>query len=189
MSRILAISGKRGAGKDTLADFLVRNGQELFGCPAVKCGLADPIKEIIRDLMRGDPAILWGLNAQKEQLIPGSRVTYREAMKIIGGQLSYVKPLAFVDTLIRRSNPLAITIISDLRIPCEAEYFRQQGAKLIRLTRAENPDDTHPTETGLDGWNEFDAVVDNRNIGKEFTQQLVVKLLHQWSWLREGFQW
>lgn len=68
MTRILALAGKQGAGKDTCAKFLVRNATELFGKGGVvkTYHFADSLKQLLADYFGLDPDLLWGTQEQKK---------------------------------------------------------------------------------------------------------------------------
>lgn len=83
MTKILAITGKLGAGKDTLADYLVRNKDVLFGRPAFAgvppykpstsprvevYALAYKAKKFLVDCMGVSPEQVWGTTEQKNTL-------------------------------------------------------------------------------------------------------------------------
>ena len=188
--RLIAISGKRGAGKDTLADCLVREGKELFGVPYVaKMSLADPIKS---DLIRHfdcDCGVLYGTNAQKELVEWRTRRTYRELMVEVGRVYGLLEPTHFARLLLDRARKdnHPFVVVNDLRMKCEAEYFRAHcDCKLVRLTRAENPEDKSKVENSLDGYDGFDLVIDNRKQNVYYPQNELEKALRQWLWLKGG---
>ena len=58
---IIGISGKAGSGKDTVADILAKE----FGF--VKCGLADPLKRIAREVFCFTDEQLWGSSGLRNQ--------------------------------------------------------------------------------------------------------------------------
>lgn len=188
--RLIAISGKRGAGKDTLADWLVREGKGFFGVPYVaKMSLANPIKS---DLIRHfdcDRDVLYGTNAQKELVEWRTRRTYRELMVEVGRVYGLLEPTHFARLLLNRAREdnHPFVVVNDLRMRCEAEYFRAHcDCKLVRLTRAENPEDASKVENSLDGYDGFDLVIDNRNQFITYPQNELKKALRQWLWLKGG---
>ena len=61
MSLILALSGHAGAGKDTVADFLVTHHG------FVKIGLADPLKRICKEVFDFSDTQLWGPSAERNK--------------------------------------------------------------------------------------------------------------------------
>jgi len=53
-----------------------------------------------------------------------------------------------------------LSIISDIRFPDEANAIKQNGGKLIKLTRSVSKD-THASETALNDYTDFDFVIEN----------------------------
>jgi hypothetical protein len=52
------------------------------------------------------------------------------------------------------------SVISDVRFPDEADAIKKAGGKLIKLTRSVSKD-SHPSETALNDYTNFDYVIDN----------------------------
>lgn len=66
---IIALSGKKGSGKSSLAQALLRNASELWpGKVVKKFALADPLKGILVDILGVDPALVYGDDTQKNTL-------------------------------------------------------------------------------------------------------------------------
>lgn len=57
-----------------------------------------------------------------------------------------------------------LPLICDVRFPNEVEKIQKAGGKVIRLTRCVYPDDTHDSETALDGYEGYDYTIDNQNL-------------------------
>jgi len=77
-----------------------------------------------------------------------------------------------------------LAVVDDVRFSNEVECVQNAGGKVIRLTRQPYPD-SHKSETDLDDYQNFDAVVDNQNMSINETNQEIIKLLEQWGWLGE----
>ena len=82
---------------------------------------------------------------------------------------------------ITREEPL-LAVIDDCRLPDEVETVQNSGGKVIQLTRS-NFTDSHISESSLDGFNEFDAVIDNKNLSIHETNIKIIELLDGWGWL------
>jgi hypothetical protein len=79
-----------------------------------------------------------------------------------------------------------LAIITDARFVNEVEAVKTAGGKVIRLTRTSlknsNLSDSHESETALDGYENFDAIIDNQNMTIEESCQELTKILEEWGW-------
>jgi len=161
MPQVVCISGKRGHGKSTLAQYLinVHGYQELT--------FAGPLK-------KGCQAI-FGLSDQqvhdpvaKEIVDPFWKVTPREILQICGtelfrNRLSELLPSCssiWIRTLIRQLSSLprdAKVVITDCRFPDEWKAMQSIGALMVRVVRpgyvADEKFASHTSETALDDYN------------------------------------
>ena len=187
---VLAISGKRFYGKDTLAELLCDLAQQA-GKPLLRHALADQSKEGFADshTAAGAPVDARRLKTDrlyKERWRP-ELTAYTEA------ELAR-DPLVFCKRLLAaaRGQAAPAILISDLRLLCELEWLRERGAFLARLhvegsVRAgfgwsfqEGVDD-HRTETELDGRSDWDAVVVNPGTRAGLEEEAVALLAAFWS--------
>lgn len=69
MTYILGCSGKQGSGKDTLANFLIRNSSELFGEDATvkKYYFAQGLKDLLTDFLNIPKELVWGTDDDKNK--------------------------------------------------------------------------------------------------------------------------
>lgn len=69
-TRILAISGKLGAGKDSLSDFLIKNAVPLFGPRAMvhPFSLIGGVRDFLVDCLGLEPRQVWGNQQEKSTL-------------------------------------------------------------------------------------------------------------------------
>jgi hypothetical protein len=74
-----------------------------------------------------------------------------------------------------------LAIISDARFVNEVEAVKNAGGKVIRLTRSVAKDN-HQSESALDNYTEFDAVIDTQNLNIEESCQALTKILEEWGW-------
>jgi hypothetical protein len=84
---------------------------------------------------------------------------------------------------VKHQSPL-LAVVDDVRFENEVKAIQDAGGKVIRLTRSENSDD-HPSETGLDNYNNFDGVIENENLEIQETNKEIISLLGEWGWLGE----
>jgi hypothetical protein len=112
-------------------------------------------------------------------------MTHREIMEFWGTDVfRRYYPEIFTEICLYRmkldqSNLAAVT---DVRFESEIAAFKSEGAKVVRLTR--NPHDSQSSvETALDGFTDYDLVVDNSNLTQEETLQVVLSKLNEWGWM------
>ena len=77
-----------------------------------------------------------------------------------------------------------LAVVDDVRFSNEVECIQNAGGKVVRLTRQPHSD-SHASETELDSYEDFDAVIDNQNMNINETNQEIIKLLEEWGWLGE----
>ena len=77
-----------------------------------------------------------------------------------------------------------LAIVPDVRFENEVEAIQKAGGKVIRLTRKPH-EDAHPSETALDNYENFDAVIDNQNFDINETNIKIMEVLREWGWLKK----
>jgi hypothetical protein len=154
---IIGISGKRGAGKDTLAGFLARNAAE-FGLPLVEIvGFADPLRYILIEFFGADPELTYGTDEQKQTILPNSAMTYREGLCVIGKGFRDIDPDILTRLAMRKMIRDDRTyVINDMRQERECEEIKRRGGLLIRIDGGGRPGDTSSLECQLDNYSGFD---------------------------------
>lgn len=155
MSRIIGISGKAGAGKDTLAKYLLLN---LGNFKIVH--FADLLKLGVQQLCGLDS---WATNTQEGKMstIPWLGITVRELLQKFGTAVREgVHPDFWVKALLNKNIEENI-IIADVRFPNEAEAIKNAGGILIRVERKNAGAGDHISETALDNYNKWDIVIKN----------------------------
>jgi hypothetical protein len=138
---------------------------------------------LLNQLEEDFPAL--GLNYHK----PGP-MTAREFMQFLGTDvMRKMYDNVWCDSLIRSVNaqsPL-LAVVDDLRFENEAECIQKNGGKIIRFTR--NPhQDCHDSETALDNFDNFDAIIDNENLSIKESNEKIMEALEEWGWLGEKIQ-
>lgn len=181
---LLGVVGRKGAGKDTVGDYLVaRHG-------FVRAAFADPVKWVARDLW---PHLTveqcWGPIGVKEAVDIPLGVSPRWLLQRIGtevgrnGDLAAFAdlgvssermrealdrhgvvpgPLAWVDALFRAPR-IANMVITDVRFPNEAEAIRAKHGSVLKLLRPgfdTGVGNDHPSEREVDAC-AFDYLVRN----------------------------
>jgi len=152
---VIGLVGKRGAGKDTVADFLVQNHG------FVKLSFAEPLKRVCRELyclseeqlhergLKETTDERWGMSPREIMQVVGTDVVRRQL-----GDDFWVRHL---DARIRALAPgTARVVISDVRFEIEADFVRDAGGFLVRIREPHTAEtsaaatrgvDRHPSET------------------------------------------
>jgi hypothetical protein len=148
---IIAFSGKRGVGKTVAAQYLSTN----YGFKVVS--FAGRLKELANLLFPFTPKDLYGAN--KEKPFEPYSWTPREFLINFGNFMRYYDPNYWI--MIATKGISGNIAIDDLRYKNEARYLKDDGAKLIRISRfaKDNPykgEINDPSETDLDDYKDFD---------------------------------
>lgn len=165
---------------------------------------AKELKDICMGLFGLTREQVYGTDEQKNTIIehlrwenmPGLRdepkrkkwsgpMTAREFMQFFGTEImrKMYEPIWTERTIknIKTENP-QISVVSDCRFKNEALAMKEQKAKLIYLTRSINQD-SHASENGFEDFDDFDAVIDNKNMTIEETTIELMKVINSWGWL------
>lgn len=119
---------------------------------------------------------------------PRGNMTAREVLQEVGtGIFRRMDPDVWVKATLRRIEHEApdIAVVADARFPNEVEAVQKVGGKVVYLLRRV-ADDQHASETALDWFaeNQFDAVLDNRNMNLGQQNDALVQILKGWGWCR-----
>lgn len=158
--QIIGVSGRAGAGKDTIAAALRRDGFE-------RIAFADPLKRacaivfgLTHEQTHGREKeivdLRWGLSPRQIMQRFGT-----EAIRDVFGEDVWIKSMAAQIERVRAEGSKRGVVIPDVRFPNEAEAVRAWGGQLWRVVR---PDVAavaeHVSETALDRF-QFDVTVHN----------------------------
>lgn len=146
---IVGIIGKKGHGKDTIADYLVSKYQ------FHKITYAEPIKKICKEIFYLSEEQLIDHNL-KEKIDPRWEKSPRQIMQLIGTDL-FRKTFSediWVNILREKAKQLLLEgkniVISDIRHSNELEnlYTLSDNVLILQVTRniKEEKEDNHPTE-------------------------------------------
>jgi hypothetical protein len=163
---LIGVSGKKGSGKDEVAQAVNSFRPEDSNLAIVK--FADALKDATCALLNCTREELEDQNF-KETECGISGMTYRkflqrfgtEAMRDTFGSNFWIQCL--VPTLKEQANTLSngsYILVTDTRFLSEAEFLRSCGGKILRVNRPGLPEDLHVSETELDTY-DFDMVIEN----------------------------
>lgn len=166
MGTIVALSGKIGSGKSFAASYIIKNMpefsfEEKFFAYNVKL-----IASIISGLPMEDMLSEQGKN---KELALYNNITVGKLQQVIGTDLfrAGFDDMVWVKSLFASYNPgFDNWVVSDVRFKNEANYVKKMGGLLVRLegdpdgVRARSTRDmSHPSETDLDDYADFDVIV------------------------------
>lgn len=160
----IGISGKMCSGKTTLAKYI----SETRGYPVVS--LATALKEDVKGALKKA-----GLAVRKDQMFTKHKAQIRPMLQLWGELFRYFNGENWwVDRLFTDNDPPFV--VDDVRYQNEVEGLRERGFLIIRLAvprdvqlarierlypLARMSDLTHASETALDSYYNFDAVIFN----------------------------
>ncbi len=180
---ILGLSGKKQSGKDTIATWLVKT-TPVFKV-ARRYGFTDRIKQIAHYTFGVPFNLLNGTEAEKNtEVFPG--YTVRQVCQTIGNLFRDINPSVWTEGLMREiksiDRPSLLAVIADVQFPDEVRAIHQAGGRVIRLTRSLHAD-PDISETALDGFTDFDAVIDNQNLSIFDTKLEAVSCFRKFGWV------
>lgn len=147
---LIGICGQKGAGKDTLGDYII----EKYGYS--QYAFANPLKKIIKELFDLSDEQLFG--SLKETVDPRWNTTPRILMQYIGTELfrnqlkKLIPELSCENLWIRKFHDWYSkqadnnVIISDIRFIDEFDAVKQNGGLIIKVTRDLEYSDDHISE-------------------------------------------
>ncbi len=185
MYGIIGIIGNKGAGKSTVANYLV--GTRV----CIEYAFADPIKEICTTI--GVPReCVYGTQQQKEQIVPGWGVSGRQLMQTIGTELFRTELFRYlpqctvgnvwIQAMAARlmSAPTnTCAVLSDVRFDNEADFVRtyakEYGGFLLRIVRNGGDDtpttkDQHVSEHGITNLDDVITIQNNGTVEELYAQ-------------------
>ncbi|RTQ48100.1 hypothetical protein EJV47_16815 [Hymenobacter gummosus] len=164
MIQLIGLAGKRGSGKDTVAH-LVRELQPGRGWQIRSFG--DAIKGVCA-VLAGETTAPYYTQPGKAELVPTYGLTRGELLQQVGAALRAWRGPVWIEALLANLPAEAPVIVADLRFPDEAEALRARGGVVWRLEgdplgqRGDGTrDDNHPSETALDDYPHYAAVLRN----------------------------
>lgn len=131
---------------------------------------------------RDMPGIFYGEDINGTPNKFSYNMTAREVMQHWGSEIFRVAyPNVWVDSTIRQiqdDQPIIATI-SDARFINEVEAVKNIGGKVIRLLRNSHIESSHQSEIDLDGYKNWDYVIDNREFTLEQLENAVEDMMRE----------
>jgi hypothetical protein len=190
MTKIIAFAGRKQSGKTTCSEFVTQylNGAvEPFNSTKIY-NFADPLKkDICMNILNMSERQCYGTDDDKNTLtecyLDDKQLTAREVMQYVGTnffrKIKHDVWISATINKIKQENP-NFAIIADCRFPNEVEAIKNNNGIVIKLTR--NPyNSDHSSEIALDplnyDQNNFDLIIDNRNITINQQDQIIYNYL------------
>ncbi|WP_054414008.1 hypothetical protein [Hymenobacter sp. DG25A] len=181
MVQLIGLSGKRGSGKDTVAH-LIQQLQPERNWQIMSFG--DAIKAVCATLTGESTAPYYTQNG-KTELLPAFGRTRGEMLQQVGAALRAWDYEIWVKAFFARLPKDQFVIIPDVRFPNEAQPILDRGGIMLRVEgdplhqRGDGTrDDSHPSETVMDTYDQFTAVLYNTGSRAELEKQ-VADMLNQ----------
>lgn len=154
--RIIGFTGRKGAGKDTLAA-AIKSELDRDGFDVVSLQFAGPIKAFCREVFGWSQEHTDG--GLKEIVDPRWGITPRRAMQTLGTEWGRgLHPNLWVESMRTRVSTLTddlgwdVAIITDVRFDNEAEMIREMGGVVVEVFRPSASAlliDQHASEAGV----------------------------------------
>lgn len=177
--QIVAFGYRKGSGKDTCAKFLTTALK--LNCAGVKIrkiSFAEKLKGICYQLYGWaglEPGPYYEMHrAEKEIPLPAlNGATPRDIWICVGNALRGVYQDTWIQCALREESGHSFGIITDVRFQNEAEIIRGLNGILIRVDRSDIEKGDDPAEVELDGFDDWDYVIDNNEDFNHLNTQLV----------------
>jgi dephospho-CoA kinase len=154
MSTIIALTGPKGSGKDTVAQTIVDIAGELFDVKTI--AFADPIKQVVQHIFQLDTSSVEEYDTLKRSELSWNstfKVSGRHVVREIGMLMrSYNEDqfTNYVEQEIMNSNEAwNVWVVTDLRFNNEYTLMKKFSAKIVKVTRPGYNYDGHVTEQGF----------------------------------------
>ena len=189
---IILLSGWKRSGKDTVADYLVKE----FGYK--RLGFADPLKDLTATLfdikrnyfddaaLKESPIMYMPVQAKDDfaALVTTAMTkefklshdvgdlqdywTPRALCILVGSCMRAVNPNFWVDQALNQVKPGGLYVISDCRYRSEVEAVKRFNAHVttVRIDRFDSSPSVDPSERDLDDYS-FDIILENRTTIKD----------------------
>lgn len=153
---LIGLVGKKGVGKDTVADYIVQ--QHGF----VKRAFADPIKEACTIIFQLAPEQLSD-RLLKEKVDERFGMSPRKMMQWLGTDVvrQQIRDDFWVQHFMAWYTPGSNVVVPDIRFQDELDAVKRLGGIVIRITRPGAAEDKHISETGVDSLTGVHEVVCN----------------------------
>lgn len=164
LPRFIGISGKMGAGKDTVAGLIEQ-------CTYMRTDIqrfAGSLKKIVAEMTGTEEAENYSTEGKKT-VPPGFTQSLAKLQQIVGTLMrKEINDDVWILSLMNRCHGAhTIYVVPDVRFPNEVKALQEAGGVVIKLVRGgdapreDGRDTRHISETALDDFDGWDYVIDN----------------------------
>lgn len=181
---LIGIHGKLRSGKDTTAALIIEDNPTYE-----RRAFADKVKQIVTTLA-GVP-LEWAYDEKyKNEYLPVWGMTLGTMLQKVGTDAlrAHFDVDVWVKATLSDYVPTKHIVLPDTRFPNEAQYIRDKGGILVKITGdpsgqgAESTrDKTHASETALDDWTDWDYQILNNGTLLDLKRHVgnILRLAHQ----------
>jgi len=169
MGRIIGIAGRKFAGKDTAAGFLVKLGYENVKMAGALKGMLRFYLDYVGVKPKEVERMIEGDLKEVESEFFGGK-TARNAMQTLGTEWGrdLVYTDIWVDSFMRRAAQFDDVVCSDVRFPNEVDIIRNAGGRVYRIERPAveggNAFSDHPSEKLIDTLDVDDVIKNDKGL-------------------------
>lgn len=170
---LIGFGCKAQVGKDTAAAYL----EKKFPGKVKQVSFADKLKTVTMELFGLSYDQCYGPKEIKEAVDARYGLSPREILQGVGEKMRQIHPSIWVDTVFNTTIPQLqkegynCFVVSDVRYPNEADKIHEHGGIVVRIDRTAGGASVganHASETSMDGYSEFDFVIDNNTTLEEY---------------------
>ena len=175
---VIALSGKKGSGKDTVADMLQFYFKLYHGEETTKHAFADPVRKIAGIVASVDDVYFEDRDLKEQPIFfDDSNRTPRDYLRLVGQALKSAIDEDIWVRLLGRSAFVYMTsscIVTDVRFRNELDFVKENGAFVIKIERDDNMSDNDVSETEMDSFKdeEFDLIIKNNGDKEELSKTI-----------------
>ena len=191
---LVGFSGKKNSGKDTLALYLKDRLEKERHFLISITGFGVPLKKAIHKFFEIPLELLFGSYEDKCEPTHllwddmsgyhglSGHMSIREVLQYFGTDImrrlhSDVWCNALYDEISTVHKNSHLVFLVDERFPNEVVWTKNHGGYVIRLTRTTDGSDLHESETALDNYSGFDAIIDNNKLTLEDTKEMAYNIV------------
>ena len=150
---VIGLAGKKQSGKDTVYEIARKQLPKLR---VGRAAFADPLKAEVAHVTQMNVNFI---EANKDKLRLLLQAWGADFRRQFYGQDYWVNAMRHV---LRDADQHAdVLFITDLRYENEAAFVHELGGVVVRVDRDNGGDDTHSSETVMDGYDGYDHAIDN----------------------------